>query len=267
VCEEPTRPGFWARVAAHVPGKSAADCFNRLYDAVPTPAPPAARAHHRERCTRPGRCPAPWPPARLRARPQGPPSAGSSDDHAGLRPSTAQRTGWVRAERRAAAPPAAPSGARPARTASCAAARAQKARSSAAALRAGAPGAPTRRHALLPALRARPGRAAERALRARAGRARRAPAATRKFARAARRQELAANTAGAAPTPDGAAPEPGGGTRPATALDRLVEVMRRQERTDKCAAAGLGYRSGVLLVQVRPAQPCSQPPGLCLQSV
>lgn len=44
MCEEPTRPGFWARVAAHVPGKSAADCFNRLYDAVPTPAPPAAAA-------------------------------------------------------------------------------------------------------------------------------------------------------------------------------------------------------------------------------
>lgn len=30
--EDPAQPGFWARVAARVPGKSAADCFNRLYD-------------------------------------------------------------------------------------------------------------------------------------------------------------------------------------------------------------------------------------------
>ena len=42
--EDPAQPGFWARVAGRVAGKSAANCFNRLYDAVPTPAPPQQAA-------------------------------------------------------------------------------------------------------------------------------------------------------------------------------------------------------------------------------
>ncbi len=55
-----------------------------------------ARAHHRERCA------SPCPPVLPRARSQGPPLAGSCNEYAKLRPSTAQRPRWVRAERRPA---------------------------------------------------------------------------------------------------------------------------------------------------------------------
>ncbi|KAK9828005.1 hypothetical protein WJX81_008017 [Elliptochloris bilobata] len=129
--EDPAQPGFWARVAGRVPGKSAAECFNRLYDAVPTPAPPPAAA------------------------------------------------------RRAAAAAAVP---------------------------------------LRPP-----------ALTAASGRARRAPAETRKFARAARRQEFAGNLGarGLAGAGGESRMGPAGGITRAPALDRLVQVMRRQERTDK----------------------------------
>lgn len=66
------------------------------------------------------------------------------------------------------------------------------------------------------------------------GRARRAPVATRKFARAARRQELAGNLGAAGAAGGGSRLGSAEGTAGTSALDRLVQVMRRQERTDKC---------------------------------
>ncbi|KAK9794041.1 hypothetical protein WJX73_010445 [Symbiochloris irregularis] len=36
--EDPAKPGFWASVAKHVPGKSAQACFAKLYEGHPTPA-------------------------------------------------------------------------------------------------------------------------------------------------------------------------------------------------------------------------------------
>ena len=37
VAEDPTAPNFWHNVAQHVPGKSADDCFARIWAAHPSP--------------------------------------------------------------------------------------------------------------------------------------------------------------------------------------------------------------------------------------
>ena len=36
--EDPAKPGFWARVASRVPGKSPQACFAKVYEGHPTPA-------------------------------------------------------------------------------------------------------------------------------------------------------------------------------------------------------------------------------------
>eukprot|EP00884_Botryococcus_braunii_P021119 jgi/Botrbrau1/7691/Bobra.0159s0129.1 len=47
--EDPTRPGFWMRVAKRVPGKSASECFAKIFSSHPTPAadakPPKPRRY------------------------------------------------------------------------------------------------------------------------------------------------------------------------------------------------------------------------------
>lgn len=50
--EDPTKPAFWNRVAKHVPGKTASQCFSKIFSGHPTPAADAKPAKPRRYATK-----------------------------------------------------------------------------------------------------------------------------------------------------------------------------------------------------------------------